>query len=180
MSRHIDVLIIGAGLSGIGMACHLTRETKRDYLILERRESVGGTWDLFQYPGIRSDSDMYTFGYSFRPWTGTKILSDGRAIKQYIQDTATEYDVTRRIRFGRGVTAANRPAPNSAGRFVPRLEPPAKPKPTHAISSSCAADTTTTTTGSAQGSPVRTSSPAGSCIRNTGRRTWTPAANESS
>ncbi|WP_405490037.1 flavin-containing monooxygenase [Nocardia sp. NBC_00511] len=107
MTRHVDVLIIGAGLSGIGMACHLTREnTGRSYLILERRANIGGTWDLFKYPGIRSDSDMYTFGYGFRPWHGTKVLADGPNIRQYIEDTAAEYGVTDHIRFGRKVTSA--------------------------------------------------------------------------
>ncbi|MFE3190940.1 flavin-containing monooxygenase [Nocardia sp. NPDC059240] len=107
MTRHVDVLIIGAGLSGIGMACHLTREkTGRSYLILERREAIGGTWDLFKYPGIRSDSDMYTFGFGFRPWHGTKVLADGPHIRQYIEDTAREYGVTDHIRFGRKVTKA--------------------------------------------------------------------------
>ncbi|MGO4615132.1 flavin-containing monooxygenase [Nocardia sp. 2YAB30] len=107
MTRHIDVLIIGAGLSGIGMACHLTRErTGRSYAILERRTAIGGTWDLFRYPGIRSDSDMYTFGYGFRPWHGTKVLADGPRIRQYIENTAAEYGVTRHIRFGRKVTTA--------------------------------------------------------------------------
>ncbi|MBL1078208.1 NAD(P)/FAD-dependent oxidoreductase [Nocardia sp. 2] len=108
MTRHVDVLIIGAGLSGIGMACHLTREkTGRSYLILERRTAIGGTWDLFRYPGIRSDSDMYTFGYGFRPWHGTKVLADGPHIRQYIEDTAAEYGVTDHIRFGRKVTRAS-------------------------------------------------------------------------
>ncbi|NNH70649.1 NAD(P)/FAD-dependent oxidoreductase [Nocardia uniformis] len=107
MTRHVDVLIIGAGLSGIGMACHLSREgTGRSYLILERRTAIGGTWDLFRYPGIRSDSDMYTFGYGFKPWMGTKVLADGPHIRQYIEDTAAEYGVTDRIRFGRQVVKA--------------------------------------------------------------------------
>ncbi|WP_421711482.1 NAD(P)-binding protein, partial [Alcanivorax sp.] len=77
-NNHVDVLIIGAGLSGIGAACHLTRKSpNRSYAILERRERIGGTWDLFKYPGIRSDSDMFTLGYSFRPWTDPKVLADG-------------------------------------------------------------------------------------------------------
>ncbi|MCC3330727.1 flavin-containing monooxygenase [Nocardia abscessus] len=107
MTRHVDVLIIGAGLSGIGMACHLTKEqTGRSYAILERRTAIGGTWDLFRYPGIRSDSDMYTFGYGFRPWNGTKVLADGPNIRRYIEETAAEYGVTEHIRFGRKVTTA--------------------------------------------------------------------------
>ncbi|MBF6059335.1 NAD(P)/FAD-dependent oxidoreductase [Nocardia terpenica] len=108
MTRHVDVLIIGAGLSGIGMACHLTRaRTGRSYAILERRNAVGGTWDLFRYPGIRSDSDMLTFGYGFRPWHGTKVLADGPHIRRYIADTADEYGVLPHIRFGRKVVRAS-------------------------------------------------------------------------
>ncbi|KAA1421717.1 NAD(P)/FAD-dependent oxidoreductase [Nocardioides humilatus] len=107
-STDFDVLIIGAGLSGIGTACHLVREQSgRSFAILERREAVGGTWDLFTYPGIRSDSDMLTFGYNFRPWVGTKVLADGPSIKQYVADTAEEYGVTEHIRFGRHVTSAS-------------------------------------------------------------------------
>ncbi|UGT56036.1 flavin-containing monooxygenase [Nocardia asteroides] len=108
MTRHVDVLIIGAGLSGIGTACHLTREqTGRSYAILERRENIGGTWDLFKYPGIRSDSDMLTFGFGFRPWIGTKVLADGASIRQYVEDTAKEYGVTEHINFGRKVVHLN-------------------------------------------------------------------------
>lgn len=99
-----DVLIIGAGLSGIGAACHLRRKSPQlSYQILERRQAIGGTWDLFRYPGIRSDSDMCTFGYSFRPWNAPKILADGPAIRDYVRDTAEEYGVTENIRFGRQV-----------------------------------------------------------------------------
>lgn len=107
-NKHVDVLIIGAGLSGIGAACHLTRKCPdRSYAIIERRERIGGTWDLFRYPGIRSDSDMFTLGYNFRPWTEPKVLADGPSIRQYIADTAKEYDVTQHIHFGRKVLTAN-------------------------------------------------------------------------
>lgn len=103
-----DVLIIGAGISGIGTACHLVREkTGASFAILERRDAVGGTWDLFRYPGIRSDSDMLTFGFGFRPWIGTKVLADGPSIKQYVAETADAHDVTRHIRFGHRVTRAS-------------------------------------------------------------------------
>ncbi|HEX3336607.1 MAG TPA: NAD(P)/FAD-dependent oxidoreductase, partial [Jatrophihabitans sp.] len=92
--EHVDVLIVGAGISGIGAACHLTRACPgRSYAILERRPSMGGTWDLFRYPGIRSDSDMYTFSYSFRPWRATKVLADGESIRRYVRETAAEYGV---------------------------------------------------------------------------------------
>ncbi|MBF6454436.1 flavin-containing monooxygenase [Nocardia cyriacigeorgica] len=108
MTRHVDVLIIGAGLSGIGAACHLAKEqTGRSFAILERRTAIGGTWDLFRYPGIRSDSDMFTFGYGFRPWTGTKVLADGPSIRRYVEETAAEYGVTEHIRFGRKMVKAS-------------------------------------------------------------------------
>lgn len=103
----VDVVIVGAGLSGIGTACHLRRNCpEQSFALLERRQAIGGTWDLFRYPGIRSDSDMCTFGYSFRPWNGTKVLADGESIRGYIADTAREYDVEQHIRFGRKVTRA--------------------------------------------------------------------------
>ena len=106
--QHYDVLIIGAGVSGIGMACHLKRECPgKRFAILERRQSLGGTWDLFRYPGIRSDSDMFTFGYNFRPWTGGKALADGASIKQYVADTARENDVEKHIRYGAAVKTAD-------------------------------------------------------------------------
>lgn len=105
--QHLDVLIIGAGVSGIGTACHLRRDCPgKSFTILERRNALGGTWDLFRYPGIRSDSDMYTFGYNFRPWTGGKVLADGPSIKRYVSDTADEYDITPHIRFGLAVKRA--------------------------------------------------------------------------
>ncbi|GGE62843.1 putative FAD-containing monooxygenase MymA [Streptosporangium jomthongense] len=106
--QHFDVLIIGAGVSGIGMACHLKRECPgKSFAILERRQSLGGTWDLFRYPGIRSDSDMFTFGYNFRPWTGGKVLADGASIKNYVSETAKEHDVERHIRYGLAVKTAD-------------------------------------------------------------------------
>ena len=106
--ENIDVLIVGAGLSGIGAACHLQRECPdRRYAILEGRQSLGGTWDLFRYPGIRSDSDMYTLGYSFRPWTGEKSIADGPAILEYLRDTAREHGVDRQIRYGHRVRGAS-------------------------------------------------------------------------
>lgn len=99
--QHFDVLIIGAGVSGIGMACHLKRECPgKSFAILERRQSLGGTWDLFRYPGIRSDSDMFTFGYNFRPWTGGKVLADGASIKNYVKETAEENGVDKHIQYG--------------------------------------------------------------------------------
>ncbi|HEX2075294.1 MAG TPA: NAD(P)/FAD-dependent oxidoreductase [Geodermatophilus sp.] len=105
--EHLDVLIVGAGLSGIGAACHLRQECPgKTYAILEARGAIGGTWDLFRYPGIRSDSDMFTLGYSFRPWTGPEAIADGASIRRYIQETAREHRVEDRIRFHHRVVAA--------------------------------------------------------------------------
>lgn len=103
-----DVLIVGAGLSGIGMAWHLqNRCPGKSYAILEARESVGGTWDLFRYPGIRSDSDMYTLGFPFRPWKSEKAIADGPTILKYIKDTAEEFKIKEKIIHGQKVTKAN-------------------------------------------------------------------------
>jgi cation diffusion facilitator CzcD-associated flavoprotein CzcO len=99
-SEHLDVLIVGAGLSGIGAAHHLQEAFPgRGYAILEAREDLGGTWDLFRYPGIRSDSDMHTLGYRFRPWTNSKTIADGPSILEYVRQTARDGGIDRRIRF---------------------------------------------------------------------------------
>ncbi|MGW1993008.1 flavin-containing monooxygenase [Embleya sp. NPDC001921] len=106
-TEHVDVLIVGAGLSGIGAACHLReRSPGKSVLILEGRDAIGGTWDLFRYPGIRSDSDMHTLGYSFRPWTAAESIADGAAIRDYIRDTAREHRVDELVRFGHRVLDA--------------------------------------------------------------------------
>jgi cation diffusion facilitator CzcD-associated flavoprotein CzcO len=98
---HCDVLIVGAGLSGIGAAYHLQKEhPNKTYAILEGRIAMGGTWDLFRYPGVRSDSDMYTLGYRFRPWRDGKAIADGPSILKYIRETAREYGIDRNIRYG--------------------------------------------------------------------------------
>ncbi len=105
---HVDVLIVGAGLSGIGAAYHLQKNCPgKSFAILEGRASSGGTWDLFRYPGIRSDSDMYTLGYSFRPWKEAKAIADGPSILNYVRETARENGIDRKIRFGHRVTAAS-------------------------------------------------------------------------
>ncbi len=107
MTDHVDVVIVGAGLSGIGAAWHLQQRCPdRRYVILEARQAMGGTWDLFRYPGIRSDSDMHTLGYSFRPWTAAKSIADGPSIRQYIEDTARDGGIDRHIRYGHKVVAA--------------------------------------------------------------------------
>ena len=102
-----DVLIVGAGLSGIGAAIHLQRLCPaKTYAILEARGAIGGTWDLFKFPGVRSDSDMYTLGYSFRPWTNANAIAQGESIRRYIADAAREAGVDAHIRFGARVTKA--------------------------------------------------------------------------
>jgi cation diffusion facilitator CzcD-associated flavoprotein CzcO len=106
--EHYDVLIVGAGLSGVGAAYHLQRDCpNKSYIILEGREAIGGTWDLFRYPGVRSDSDMYTLGYSFRPWTDAKAIADGPSILNYVRDTAREGGIDRHIRFRHHVKCAS-------------------------------------------------------------------------
>jgi monooxygenase len=106
--EHLDVLVIGAGLSGIGAGHHLQTQCPwASYAIFEARAAIGGTWDLFRYPGIRSDSDMYTLGYSFRPWTGDKAIADGASILEYIRETAQLEGIDRRIRFHHRVVRAD-------------------------------------------------------------------------
>jgi monooxygenase len=107
-AEHFDVLVVGAGLSGIGAGYHLQRRSpKKSYAILEGRDCIGGTWDLFRYPGIRSDSDMYTLGYSFRPWRAAKAIADGPSILKYVQDTARDHGIDQKIRFNHRVKRAS-------------------------------------------------------------------------
>lgn len=101
MTTHFDVIIVGAGISGVGAAYHLQRNhPKKSFVLLEAREAIGGTWDLFRYPGIRSDSDMYTLGFPWRPWRESKLIAEGAAIRDYVQDSAREKGIDRKARFG--------------------------------------------------------------------------------
>jgi monooxygenase len=108
MSReHVDVLIVGAGLSGVGAGCRLRQRCPdKSFAILEARGAIGGTWDLFRFPGIRSDSDMFTLCYPFRPWSGTQAIADGASIRDYVRATAHEHGIDSQIRFHHRVTAA--------------------------------------------------------------------------
>jgi len=107
-NNHVDVLIVGAGISGISAAYHLQSKCPgKTYAILERRTAIGGTWDIFRYPGIRSDSDMFTLGYNFKPWTDPQIIADGPKIRDYVRQTAWENGIDRHIRFGRKVIRAS-------------------------------------------------------------------------
>ena len=106
-SEHVDVVVVGAGLSGIGAGYHLqTMSPDRSYVILEGRESLGGTWDLFRYPGVRSDSDMHTLGFSFKPWTEAKSIADGPSILKYLKQTVAQFGIDKHIRYGQLVTKA--------------------------------------------------------------------------
>jgi cation diffusion facilitator CzcD-associated flavoprotein CzcO len=112
--EHLDVVIVGAGLSGIGAAVHLQKAVpNKTYAILEAREASGGTWDLFRYPGVRSDSDMYTLGYSFRPWPGAKAIADGPSILDYVRDTARDEGVEEHIRYDSRVVRAEWSTPDA-------------------------------------------------------------------
>ncbi len=106
--EHFDVMIVGAGLSGVGAACHLRqRHPRKSFAILEGRDAMGGTWDLFRYPGVRSDSDMYTLGYRFHPWRDAKAIADAKSILNYIRETAAEFGVDKEIRYGHRVRRAS-------------------------------------------------------------------------
>jgi monooxygenase len=111
---HLDVLIVGGGLSGVGAACHLQANCPgKTYAILEARDRIGGTWDLFRYPGIRSDSDMYTLGYSFKPWVEAKSIADGPSILSYVKEAAREHDIDAHVRFNHRVVRAEWSTENS-------------------------------------------------------------------
>ena len=113
-TEHFDVLIVGAGLSGIGAGYHLQQKCPgKSYVILEGRDCIGGTWDLFRYPGIRSDSDMFTLGYSFKPWTDPKAIADGPSILNYVRETATENGIDKKIRFHHRVKRASWSTPDA-------------------------------------------------------------------
>jgi monooxygenase len=127
-TEHLDVLVVGAGLSGIGAGHYLQAECPwASYAIFEGRDAIGGTWDLFRYPGIRSDSDMYTLGYSFRPWTGEKSIADGASILEYIRETARVEGIEGKIRFNHRVVAADWSTEDARWRVTAERTDPERP-----------------------------------------------------
>ena len=123
ITKPLDVLIIGAGLSGVGTACHIARELpNKTIALIERRKTLGGTWDLFRYPGIRSDSDMASFGYGFKPWLSSKVLADGPSIRNYVIETAKEFKLYEKIHFGLQTQTANWSSEDKRWTLVTRNE----------------------------------------------------------
>ncbi|MDB5628482.1 MAG: FAD-containing monooxygenase EthA, partial [Tardiphaga sp.] len=107
-ATYVDVLIVGAGISGIAAAYHLQKNCPRKtFAILEARDALGGTWDFFKYPGLRSDSDLYTFGFSFKTWTSDKAIADATTILQYLKDTAAEFGIDKTVRYRHRVVEAS-------------------------------------------------------------------------
>jgi monooxygenase len=129
MRPDFDVLIVGAGISGVGAAAHLTtKHPEKTYTILEQRDGIGGTWDLFRYPGIRSDSDLHTFCYAFKPWVADESIADGPSILRYLQETVTEYGVADHIRFGRRVREASWSSEHACWTVIVERGPDAEPE----------------------------------------------------
>lgn len=123
VEMNVDVLIVGAGISGIGAAAHLAKRCpNKTYCIVEQRQNIGGTWDLFRYPGVRSDSDMHTFGYRFKPWLQEKAIAEGPLINEYLHETVTEYAIAENIRFGYTVITADWSSPNANWTITARRE----------------------------------------------------------
>ena len=180
-SQHFDVLIVGAGLSGIGAGYHLQQKCPgKSYVILEGRDCIGGTWDLFRYPGIRSDSDMFTLGYSFKPWTEPKAIADGPRILNYVRETAAENGIDKHIRYqppgqARVVVdaggALDRGGRTQRGRGRDRNRALHLQFPVHVL-----AATTITRTAIRRNFRARAISPAASCIRRNGPTTSTTPA----
>jgi monooxygenase len=176
--EHFDVLIVGAGLSGIGAARHLQRKCpNRSFAILEGRAAIGGTWDLFRYPGIRSDSDMYTLGYAFRPWTEAKAIADGPSILNYVRETAREAGIDRHIRFRHKVVRASWSTRDAAWTVEAERTEGERKVPVRFTCNSCAAATTATRAATRPTGKEPSGSKAASFIPRPGRRiSITPAS----
>ena len=155
MTEFVDVVIVGAGISGISAAWHLQdRCPDKSYVILERRENLGGTWDLFKYPGIRSDSDMYTLGFRFKPWTSEQAIADGPSIMNYLKEAAAENGIDKHMRYGQKVVAADWSDADNRWTLTRRARRRSRSR-SPAASCSPAAATTTTTRATRRSSPAR-------------------------
>jgi cation diffusion facilitator CzcD-associated flavoprotein CzcO len=169
-ATHVDVLIVGAGLSGIGAGYHLQKNCPgKSYAILEGRDAIGGTWDLFRYPGIRSDSDMYTLGYSFKPWTEPKAIADGPRILNYVRETARENGIESKIRFNHQVKSASWSSKDRAGPWKRSGGRTRSACSSPAASCSCAAAITPMKAAMRRSFPAAISSRAALPIRRSGR-----------
>ena len=178
--EHVDVLVVGAGLSGIGAACRLSVEhPHRTVAVLEARDVSGGTWDVFRYPGIRSDSDMFTFGYRWRPWVADRALADGPSILDYLRTVAREYGVDRLIRYRHRVTAAS--WDSETARWTVEVDRDGEQRAAHRVVPVGLQRLLRHRAGlRARVRPGRTTSPARWCIPSTGPRTSTTPASRSS
>ena len=177
----VDVLIVGAGISGIGAAYYLQRDHPgRSYAILEARGASGGTWDLFRFPGVRSDSDLHTFGYEFRPWRSEVAIADGDSILAYLRETAAEYGIDRHIRYHTKVVAA---AWSVSGRPLDRDDRRRRHRRAGRrhlqVAASARRATTATTRASRRTSRGASGSAGRSSTRSSGRRTSTTRASGS-
>ena len=179
-TEYSDVLIIGAGISGIGAAYRIQEKNPAlTYTVLERRQRIGGTWDLFRYPGIRSDSDIFTLSYPYEPWTRQENVADGEHIRAYLTETARKHGIDSRIRFNTHVLSAD--WDSATDTWTVQTEQNGSPKrPTAPASCSSAPVTTTTTSRTGRNSPALSSSPATWCIRSSGPSRWTTRARRSS
>ncbi|WP_242682622.1 NAD(P)-binding protein [Herbiconiux sp. SYSU D00978] len=178
--EHLDVLIVGAGISGIGAAHAVQTRTSRSYAILEARSALGGTWDLFRYPGIRSDSDLYTFGFDFRPWREDESIASADRILAYLQDTAREHGIDRRIRFSHRVVAARWDSPEARWHVDVERTDTGERVALTANWLFGATGTTATTGASRRASRAGSRSADASCTRRRGRPTSTTGAAASS
>lgn len=179
-AEHLDVLIVGAGISGIGAARYLKTELpSKSFAILEARRASGGTWDLFRYPGVRSDSDLHTFGYEFKPWSDEQSIADAPRILDYLRQTAAENGIDAHTRYHHKVLGAS--WSSDEARWTVEVERADTGERTTLTCGwlFCAGATTATTRASRPASRAWTGSRGPSCTPSTGRRTWTTPASAS-